>query len=46
MTRKVVIGVLYPNNSDKNNAQKFLIPTNINVKATVWPTDLLPVMLG
>jgi hypothetical protein len=30
-TRKVVSGVLYPYNSDKSNAQKSEIPTNIDV---------------
>jgi hypothetical protein len=31
LTRKVVSGVLYPYNSEKNNAQKSEIPTNIDV---------------
>jgi len=31
LTRKVVSGVLYPYNSDKSNAQKSEIPTNIDV---------------
>jgi len=31
LTRKVVSGVLYPYNSDKSNAQKLEIPTNINI---------------
>jgi hypothetical protein len=31
LTRKVVSGVIYPCNSDKSNAQKLEIPTNINV---------------
>jgi len=31
MTRKVVSGILYPYNSDKSNAQKSDIPTNIDV---------------
>jgi hypothetical protein len=31
MTRKAVSGVLYPYNSDKNNAQKSEISTKIDV---------------
>jgi hypothetical protein len=31
LTRKVVSGVLYPYNSEKSNAQKSEIPTNIDV---------------
>jgi len=31
LTRTVVSGILYPQNSDKSNAQKLEIPININV---------------
>jgi len=31
LTRKVVSGILYPYNSDKTNAEKSEIPTNIDV---------------
>jgi len=31
LTRKVVSGILYPYNSNKSNAQKSEIPTNIDV---------------
>jgi len=31
LTRKVVNGILYPYNSDKTNAQKLEMPTNIDV---------------
>ena len=31
MTRKIVSGVLYPYNSEKSNAQKSGIPTNIDI---------------
>jgi len=31
MNRKVVSGIMYPHNSDKSNAQKAEIPTNIDV---------------
>jgi hypothetical protein len=31
LARKVVSGILYPYNSDKSNAEKSEIPTNIDV---------------
>jgi hypothetical protein len=46
LTRKAVSGVLYPYNSDKNNAQKSEIPTNIDVYSYRRATDLPLVVLG
>jgi hypothetical protein len=46
LSRKVVSGVLYPYNSDKSDAEKWEIPTNIDFTATGGPTDLPLIVQG
>jgi hypothetical protein len=46
LTREVFIGILYPYNSDKTNAQKSEISKKSMFKATGGTTDMPLVVLG